>query len=70
MTDIKPKYETIFHSKLLKAVESALNPELTQYYCVTDIIPTTDRKRWIVELHPDYVKRKRNNSNKKLSNEQ
>ena len=68
MTDIKPKYETIFHSKLLEAVELALKPELTQYHSVTDIIPTTDRKRWIVELEPDA--RKRNVGNEKLSNEQ
>lgn len=56
----KPKYETIFHSELLKAVELVLNPELTQYHSVADIIPTTDRKRWIVELHLDHRKRVKN----------
>ncbi len=60
MTDIKPKYETIFHSELLRAVESVLKPELTQYHSVTDIIPSTDRKRWIIELKPDARKKAAN----------
>ena len=55
--DIRPNYATIFHSKLLEAVESVLKPELIKYHSVTDIIPTTDRKRWIVELHLDYKKK-------------
>ena len=50
-------YETIFHSELLKAVELNLAPGLTQYYSVTDIIPSTDRKRWIIELKPDARKK-------------
>ena len=56
--DIEPKYETIFHSKLLEAVESVLNPELIKYHSITDVIPSTDRKRWIVELHLDARKRR------------
>lgn len=58
--DIKPKYETIFHSEVLRAVELLLKlhyPELIEYHSITDILPTTDRKRWVIELSPDYMKR-------------
>jgi hypothetical protein len=54
--DIKPKYKTIFHSQLLKALETIIDPKLLEYYFINDIIPMSDGKRWVIELKPDVKK--------------